>query len=49
MHCTSFVNVLVSVNFFAARRSGSFSSGICRRIRVGQVGGQTDTLLEPAK
>ena len=34
---------------FAARRSYSFYSGICHRIRVGRKGRRAETLLEPAK
>ena len=33
----------------AARRSDSFQSGICHRIRVGRTYGWTETLLEQAE
>ena len=37
------------VRSIAARRSGSFHSGICHRIRAEQMDGRAKTLLEPAK
>ena len=42
-------NIMLCKFIFAARRSGSFYSGICHRIRAGRAGRRAETLLEPAK
>ena len=41
--------IIILARVFAARRSYSFESGICHRIRVGRAGGRTEALLESAK